>query len=95
MKLLVLLLALQFPQAPSVTLKWKASASQGVTSYRVLRSPTANGVFTRIALGITGTSYTDKAVIAGKTYFYVVRADCPLCVPPVSKDSNQAKVVVP
>ncbi len=96
MKTLLLLFSLfQLPQAPSVTLAWKASISHGVTSYRVLRSNTLGGPYVRIKLGITGTSYVDKAVVAGRTYYYVVRADCVQCDPALSNNSNQAKAVIP
>ena len=93
--LTLLFLLFQIPQAPSVKLVWKASISQNVGSYRILRSSTAGGPYVRIALGITGTSYTDKAVVAGKTYYYVARADCATCDPAISKNSDQAKAVIP
>jgi hypothetical protein len=80
---------------PSVALAWKASITGGVTSYRVLRSSSSGGPYVRIKSGIVGTSCVDKSVLAGETYFYVVRADCPSCAPPVSKSSNQAEAIVP
>jgi hypothetical protein len=80
---------------PSVSLAWKASTSHGVTSYRMLRSSSNAGPFVAIRWGITGTTYTDKTVVAGETYYYEVRADCPTCAPPLSKMSNHAKAVIP
>jgi fibronectin type 3 domain-containing protein len=93
--ILLLFSLFQLPQAPSVKLAWKASISPNVGSYRVLRSNTAGGPYVRIRLGITGTSYVDKAVVAGETYYYVVRADCATCDPAISKNSNQAQAIVP
>ena len=53
-----------------VTLSW--AAVDGVAKYRVFRKAEGETKFTALAK-ITGTSYTDKTVEAGKTYFYYVR----------------------
>ena len=61
----------------SIGLRWTGSAGAG--SYAVERSSTAPGTAGRswARLGTTGaltTAYTDRAVTAGKTYYYRVRA---------------------
>ncbi len=53
-----------------ITLKWKAVA--GAAKYRVYR---ANGSKWVLLDKVTGTSYTDKTVTAGKSYKYTVRAE--------------------
>ena len=64
--------------APPVTLKnttsginIKWSAVSGVPKYRILRKE-GNGSFTALAK-ISGTSYTDKTAVEGKTYTYTIR----------------------
>ncbi|MDT8979496.1 fibronectin type III domain-containing protein [Paenibacillus sp. chi10] len=54
----------------TVTLDWIAS---GAKTYNVRRSPSPGGPHKVIA-NIAGTTYTDKAVTNGKTYYYVVTA---------------------
>jgi hypothetical protein len=54
-------------------LTWTASASQGVTGYKVYRSLTNGGSYTLLtATAVTGTSYVDASVQPGLTYYYVV-----------------------
>jgi fibronectin type 3 domain-containing protein len=55
-----------------VSLTW--TASTGAASYNVYRSTTSGGPYTRIASGVTSTSYTDSGLANGTTYFYVVIA---------------------
>jgi len=55
-----------------VTLSWNSSS--GATSYTVLRSTTSGSSYISIAKGLTSTSYTDRAVTNGTTYYYVVQA---------------------
>lgn len=56
-----------------VTLNWGASASQNVQGYNLYRSSTSGGPYTKLNTTgvITGLSYTDSAVSAGLTYYYV------------------------
>lgn len=56
-----------------VALSWKASS--GATSYNVKRTTTSGGPYTTIASDVTATSYTDKNVTNGTTYYYVVSAE--------------------
>ncbi|MBE1443770.1 pectate lyase [Paenibacillus sp. OAS669] len=55
-----------------VSLQW--SSVTGAASYNVKRSTTKGGVYTTIATNVTGTSYTDKELTNGTTYYYVVSA---------------------
>ena len=56
----------------SVSLSWKASPS-AVVGYNVYRRGTA-GVIKLNSEPVTGTSYVDRAVQPGQTYFYVTKA---------------------
>lgn len=60
------------PGDGAVPLRWQASF--GATSYTVKRSAFSGGPTTTIASGVTGSSYTDKSVINGTTYYYTVTA---------------------
>ncbi|AMP02749.1 F5/8 type C domain protein [Collimonas pratensis] len=60
------------PGDGAVPLRWQASF--GATSYTVKRSAFNGGPTTTIASGVTGSSYTDKSVINGTTYYYTVTA---------------------
>lgn len=60
--------------AHSVSLSWTASTST-VVGYNVYRSTISGGPYTMItSSAVPGTIYTDNAVQAGVTYFYVVTA---------------------
>jgi len=45
----------------------------GASSYKVYRK-TSTGSWVAIKSGLTGTSYTDKTAVKGRTYYYTVRA---------------------
>lgn len=94
--MLVLLIAgLSFASAPAhgVDLSWTASTSM-VAGYNVYRGSTSGGPYTRLNQSlVTGTAYTDGAVGAGQTYFYVVTA-----VDASNKESgfsNEAAATIP
>ena len=57
-----------------VALTWKQIP--GAQGYVVMRSTTPNGTYKKIrtAQGVSNTSYTDKQVTSGSTYYYKVRA---------------------
>jgi hypothetical protein len=62
----------------SIVLSWAAPASDGgskVTGYNVYRGTTAGGEsVTPIATGVTATTFTDRAVTDGTTYYYKIVA---------------------
>jgi len=89
------------PHSHSVTLSWKASqpASQAagdvVIGYIVYRSTKAHDPNT-VPLNsthISGTTYVDDKVQAGKTYYYVTRAMSKSGK--LSSPSNEARVEIP
>jgi len=78
---------------PAVTLSWGASPTAGV-SYSVYRSSTSGGPYTKInSSTISGLSYVDRTVVAGRTYYYVARAVSALGTE--STNSNQTAVAIP
>lgn len=62
------------PVAHSVDLSWNASTGSSVVSYSAYRSQTSGGPYELLASAITGLSYTDRTVISGVKYYYVVTA---------------------
>ncbi|EPY07367.1 hypothetical protein PAALTS15_11254 [Paenibacillus alvei TS-15] len=54
-----------------VVVEWVQS---GAKSYNVKRSDSSGGKYFTVASGVTGTSFTDRTVENGKTYYYVVSA---------------------
>jgi hypothetical protein len=56
-----------------IELAWDAVADLDVYGYEVLRSDTAGGPYSFLAL-TTSTTYLDLDVVEGLTYYYVVRA---------------------
>ncbi len=60
------------PSAGQITVKW--SAFSGATKYAVYRKAAGESSWTRLTNTVTGTSYTDKNVKSGTTYYYTVRA---------------------
>jgi hypothetical protein len=58
-----------------VSLSWVASISPGVAGYNVYRSASPAGPFSKVnSTLISGLSFTDSAVRAGQTYYYVATA---------------------
>lgn len=82
------------PPVHLVTLNWTASASPSVAGYNVYRGTANGGPYTKINTSlVTGTTFTDNAVSAGQTYYYVATT-----VNTSSQESgysNQAQAVVP
>jgi len=56
----------------TVTLTWDASS--GAASYNIYRSPTHGGPYTKIASGVTDTTYTDVEVTKKQILYYVTTA---------------------
>jgi hypothetical protein len=59
-------------QTSAATVSW--TASPGATSYKVKRSLSAGGPFGAVATDVASTTYIDRKVSPGLTYFYVVSA---------------------
>lgn len=76
-----------------VSLSWTASSSQGVTGYNIYRGTTSGGPYTKLnSSPVVGTSYTDRTVQAGQTYYYVATA---VDSSSESAYSNEAQGVIP
>jgi hypothetical protein len=79
-----------------VTLSWTASTTPNVT-YNVYRA-VASGVYTStplVSLPAVTTSYSDTTVLAGQTYFYVIRAVDPTNPNNVSVPTNEITAAIP
>jgi hypothetical protein len=82
------------PAGHSVSLTWVASTSADVKGYYVYRAATSGGPYTKLSVALAaGTSYTDTAVQAGQTYYYVSTAVDTSNLE--SAYSNEAKAVIP
>lgn len=57
-----------------VTLNWSSSKSPDLEGYYVYRGEQPGGPYAKISYLLPGTTYTDEAVAAGQTYYYVVTA---------------------
>ena len=55
------------------TLKW--SAVDGATKYEIWRATSKDGTYTKMYT-TSSTSYTNSSAVAGKTYYYKVKAIC-------------------
>ena len=55
-----------------ISLSW--NASEGATSYNLLRATSASGPFVELATGLTTTTTNDPSASVGVTYYYVARA---------------------
>jgi hypothetical protein len=59
----------------SVSLSWTASISPKVAGYNVYRGTTSGGPYSKLNSSlVAATSYTDSAVQAGQSYYYVATA---------------------
>lgn len=59
-------------ESAAVTLTW--APAQSATSYKVTRATSGQGPFSTVASGLSSTSYTDRGLVSGTTYFYSVVA---------------------
>ena len=59
-------------QASAITVSW--TAVDGAARYELQRWEESAGAWVRISDALTGTTYSDSDVEAGKTYYYSVRA---------------------
>lgn len=82
------------PAVHSVSVTWNASTTSGLAGYNVYRGTVSGGPYSRItSTPTTALQFTDNAVTAGQTYFYVVTAVSGSGVESVT--SNEMKVTVP
>lgn len=59
----------------TVDLSWKGSATSDVDGYKIFRSETKGKNYNKVGqVAKTQTAFSDKTVLAGKTYYYIVRA---------------------
>jgi len=82
----------------SASLRWTAPASTGgsaITSYSIYRGTGAGSESTTAIGTSTTTTYTDATVVAGKTYYYVVKAINSVGVSPVSNEVSYVISSVP
>jgi fibronectin type 3 domain-containing protein len=77
-----------------VKLSWTASISQNVAGYNVYRGTTPGGPYMKLNSTLhKNTSYTDRRVNDGETYYYVTTAVN--STGQESEYSNQAEAVIP
>jgi hypothetical protein len=82
------------PAVHTVSVTWNASTTSGLAGYNVYRGTVSGGPYSRItSTPTTALQFTDSAVTAGQTYFYVVTAVSGNGVESVT--SNEMKVTVP
>ena len=62
------------PGAGQVTLDWLANTEPDLVGYNIYRSTSSGGPYAQAGGLVSTTSFTDTAVTAGTTYYYVVRA---------------------
>lgn len=63
------------PSVHTVTVTWNASTTSGLAGYNVYRGTVSGGPYSRItSTPTTALQFTDSAVSANQTYFYVVTA---------------------
>ncbi len=81
------------PNSHAVALNWVASTS-AVVGYNVYRGSQSGGPYTQTTSSpVAGTTFTDSAVAAGQTYWYVVTAVASTGAESVY--SNEAMAMVP
>ena len=74
------------PEGGTLDVSWQALT--GVAGYRLFRSGTAGGPYQELGGALTATSYRDRAVVNGTTYYYIVRGVD--AVPNLGAASNEA-----
>jgi glyoxylate utilization-related uncharacterized protein len=84
----------QAPPSHSVDLGWNASATPGVVGYNIYRRNPSGSYTSPLNSSLDANlNFTDNTVVAGKTYFYVVRAVDGNNVE--SGNSNEVQAVIP
>jgi len=77
----------------AVSLTW--APSPGATSYKVTRATSTQGPYATVASSVSGTSYADRGLASGTTYFYSVVAVGGAGESPASPPVSVRPVVVP
>jgi fibronectin type 3 domain-containing protein len=86
-------LSIRINVSHSVRLSWDASPSP-VIGYNVYRGTTSGRPYTKLnSTVVAGASYTDNTVVAGQTYYYVVKSVDASNMESIA--SNEAIVVIP
>ncbi len=62
------------PDVGIVRLDWSDNTEVDLASYSVYRSTTSGTGYLLLAAGLTASRYDDLAVVAGTTYYYIVKA---------------------
>lgn len=83
------------PVQHSVTLSWAASTSAGIVGYNVYRSGVSGGPYAQVTSMNADLTYTDSAVSAGQTYYYVVSAVDSAGAESVFSNQTQAAIPSP
>ena len=78
----------------SVALTWVASTTPNVI-YNIYRANTSGAYGTTPLASVSATGYTDYAVQAGQTYFYVVRAVDSTNPNNLSSPTNEVQAIIP
>jgi hypothetical protein len=64
-----------FIEKPPVNLSWVSNSEPDLRGYEIHRSTSSGGTYSKVNSGVqTGTSWQDWNVVAGKTYYYRLRA---------------------
>ncbi|MGH9430267.1 MAG: choice-of-anchor D domain-containing protein [Terriglobia bacterium] len=80
----------------AVALSWSPSNSQNIVGYDVYRSVVPGGPYNQLNSSlVTNTAYTDNAVLAGQTYYYVTTAVNSSDVQSSYSDQAEAQVPLP
>ena len=78
----------------SVDLSWSASSSSSIAGYNVYRGSASGGPYVLVNSSlVAGTAFTDNAVQAGNTYFYVTTTVDTSAVE--SAYSNEVQATIP
>lgn len=77
----------------TVNLDWKASTTLDIDGYKIFRSETKGKGYSKIGqVTKASTTYSDRTVLLGKTYYYIVRA---YKGSGQSGSSNEASITIP
>lgn len=81
------------PGPAQVTLNWLGAGDN--MTYSIRRSVSAGGPFTTIATKLTNTTYIDRPLVNGTTYFYIVTGSNPAGTSAASNETSATPLAVP